>query len=111
MRKVLITVATGLSVLLLTQCAEKTTPVAKTTTTPTEEVAAVKAKYTPQQIAGGKAISANSCGECHEEHQPGELTVKEWDDILPKMSRKAKLSSADAATLYAWMVTNAKSQG
>ena len=108
MRKVSILLAAGLATLLLTQCAEKTTPTAKTTTTPTDEVAAMKAKYTPEQIAGGKAISANRCGECHEEHQAGELTVKEWDDILPKMSRKAKLSSADAAALYAWMVTNAK---
>ena len=111
MRKVSILVVSGLATLLLTQCAEKTTPAAKSTSTPTEEVAAVKAKYTPEKIAGGKTISANRCGECHEEHQPGELTVQEWDDILPKMCRKAKLSSADAATLYAWMVTNAKSQG
>ena len=108
MKKLSIVLAMGLATLLLTQCAKKTTPTAKVKTTPAEEVAAVKAKYTPAQIMSGGGISANNCGKCHEEHRAGELTVKEWDDILPKMSRKANLSSADAALLYAYMVTNAK---
>jgi cytochrome c5 len=72
------------------------------------ETAAVKAKYSDTQIAGGKTIFANYCNKCHDYKRPDDYSVKEWNKILPVMARKAHLNTNDAGLIRAWIITNAK---
>ena len=107
MKRIIVLIALCMPMALFTQCGDKTV-VAKTTVTPTDEVAEMKAKYTDQQKADGKLVFENNCGKCHDLHQPAEFTVARWDNILPKMCKKAKLTADQAALVRAWVISNAK---
>lgn len=107
MKKTFVVTGCFALMLILSECAEKKIA-SHNNETPAQEVAEMKSKYTAEQIAQGKIIYNNKCGECHDLHTPGEYTVHEWDDILPEMSHKAKLSSNDAGIVRSWVITNAK---
>ena len=92
--------------MFLTQCAKKSIPASSAS--PAEEVSEMKKKYNATQIAESKIIFEKHCGECHSLHNPEEFTVKQWDKILPKMSRKSKLTEEQAGLLRAWVITNAR---
>ena len=107
MKKVTLFIGLLSALLILSQCAPR--PVSSAPKlTPEQEVAEVKKAYAPEQIAKGKDVFENKCEECHELHQPGSYQVHSWVKILPKMSRKAKLSPEQAGVLKAWVLTNAK---
>ena len=110
MRKIIAITSAFAAILLLSECAEKKLATHNKSETPAQEVADMKSKYTADQIAQGKTIYTNHCGECHDLHAPGEFTVKDWDDILPEMSHKAKLSTDEVGIVRGWVVTNAKMQ-
>ena len=95
---------TGL--MLLAQCAKKTIPVI--TATPEEQIAAIKNKYTTEDIAKGETIYDRKCIKCHEPRQPGEFKIREWNKILPTMFKRAALNKDDAGLVQAWILTNAK---
>jgi cytochrome c5 len=107
MKKTILIASAAAAILFLSECAEKKVTAAKSES-PADEVAAMKTKYSPDQIAKGKTISEAKCGECHDLHAPQEFTVHEWDKILPGMSHKAKLSADDAGLLRSWIIINAK---
>jgi len=108
MKKTILLAGAFATILFLSECAEKKLASSTKKETPAEEVTAMKTKYTADQIAQGKVIYNQKCGECHDLHAPAEFTVHEWDDILPGMSHKAKLSSDDAGIVRSWVITNAK---
>ena len=111
MKKTATLLIMGCMVMLLTQCAKKSTPSKSTTSTaatPEDEVAAIKKNYTPGQITAGKLVFEKSCSSCHELRQPQEFTVKMWDKILPKMCHKAELTTDEAGIVRAYAITNAK---
>ena len=121
MKKTLIITAACAGLLLLTQCAKKMAPTkapgqpaAAVTPAPpekpsvAEEIASVKARFTPDQMAQGKSIFDNKCGSCHEYREPAEFNVPSWDKVLPDMCHKAKLTAEESAVLHAWIITNAK---
>ena len=108
MKKILLAISAFATILLLSECASKKLTAHSKTEVPADEVAAMKTKYTADQIAQGKIICNKKCGECHDFHAPAEYSVREWDDILPGMSHKAKLSSDDAGLVRAWVIINAK---
>jgi cytochrome c5 len=107
MKKTVALLGLCLPLVLFTQCGKKEV-VAKSTISVADEIAGMKNKYNEKQMAEGKVIFENSCGECHDLHQPADFKVGTWDKILPKMCRKAKLSSEQAALVRAWIITNAK---
>jgi cytochrome c5 len=109
MKKTITISLLSLSILFLAQCAPK--PASTTTANakaPADEVAAIKQKYTQEQIDHGKAISISTCNKCHNYHQPQEFSVAKWERVLTKMIPKAKLNTDDGAMVSAYILTNAK---
>ena len=106
MKKTTIVICAGLALMLTARCAKKVATANKETTT--EEVATLKKNYTPSQMAEGKTIFENNCNKCHGLKMPAEFTVREWNKILPDMSRKSNLTDAQAGLVRAWVITNAK---
>jgi len=64
--------------------------------------------FTPEQLAKGKTIFTDNCAGCHEYHEPAELTVSEWSDVLPTMTKRSKLDDDETALVTAWINANAK---
>ncbi|MEZ5016240.1 MAG: hypothetical protein R2800_04255 [Flavipsychrobacter sp.] len=96
----------GLSILLV-QCTAKKT--AKNTMTDEEVVASVKKQYTDSQMEEGKAVYQSSCGKCHALFEPESRTIHKWEKVLPRMSKRANLETADAGKVRAYLLTHAKS--
>ncbi len=107
MKKTIVLLALCLPLVMFTQCAKKMVTT-KTAAAPNDAAADIKAKYSTAQIAEGKVIFEGSCGKCHKLRQPAEFKVSAWEDILPRMCKKAKLDADKAALVRAWVITNAK---
>ena len=106
MKRVTVLFLTLGTIVLFSNCFKKGSPTAKRT--PAEEADYAKTHYTEAQRAAGKTLFEGSCAECHDLPVPGEYTIAQWDGILPKMFRKAKLSYDDAGLVKAYLVYNAK---
>ncbi len=61
-----------------------------------------------ERLVQGENIFGQKCGKCHEYHEPGDFTVAEWNNVLPAMVKKAKLSTDDAGMVKAWIIAHAK---
>lgn len=104
--------ATACIVIALSSCAKKHIPTETTATatppTPSKPATAATA-YSPEQLEKGHIIYNNKCGTCHNLKKPAAFTVKEWNNILPDMSDKARLGAEEAALVHAWVMANTKS--
>ena len=91
---------------LMAQCtAKKTTTTAKS---PEETVAEVKRNYSEAQMEEGKTLFMGSCDKCHDLKEPQARTVTQWERILPRMSKKAKLEADQAGKVRAYVLAHAK---
>ncbi len=107
MKKEVVVTLAALSVMLFAQCAKKMSPSTKEKAkTETAEVTPKAA--TPEEMAMGKTVFTDNCGKCHKLRQPGEFTTKKWDNILPTMCKKAKLTPAQSTAVTAYVMANAK---
>ena len=61
--------------------------------------------YAAADLKLGRELFLDRCTECHEERRPGDFTEEEWKDILPPMSRRAKLSSEQARCVEAYILS------
>lgn len=94
--------------LLMTNCSKRTTgALATSDATYTAAVTEVKAKYTEQQMQEGMTIWQGSCGKCHKLFAPADRSVKQWEKILPRMSKKANLADEQAGKVRAYILSNA----
>lgn len=61
---------------------------------------------TMDQLTAGYNIYTTKCDdeECHRLKKPQKFTVDEWNSILPKMKRKAKLDSTEYAEVYRYIL-------
>ena len=95
-------------IVLLAQCSPKT----KTATTVTSPAPAKTdesvVKKQSDDIAAGKIVFDMNCGKCHKFKMPETLTTKQWDHILPGMSRKSNLNETQSAQVHAYVYANAK---
>lgn len=107
MKKIVVSVLAVASSLFLVQCANKGAKNTKTVSD-ADQVAEMEKKYTPAQIAEGKAVYMASCGKCHELFQPGQFSISKWNHILPDMSEKAALNADQAGKVRAWVIVNTK---
>ncbi len=106
MKKAAILLYTCAAILFFTNCHKKLHPaVAKT---PAEELDYATTHYTEAQRAQGKILFEKNCAACHDLPVAAENTIPQWDDILPKMFKKAKLSYDDAGLVKAYLIFNAK---
>ena len=106
MKKAIILFSVCSAVLLFSDCHKKMYPTAAKT--PAEEVAYAKNNYSDAPRAEGKALFEKSCGGCHDLPVPGQYTVLQWDDILPKMFKKAELNYDNAGLVKAYVIFNSK---
>ena len=47
---------------------------------------------TMESAKAGSKLYAEKCAGCHQLYRPDKYTIAQWDNILPKMFSKAKLS-------------------
>lgn len=105
MKRIITLVVAGAAILMLAQCARKTSAHRQSAE---EEVAAYKAKYPASEMVKGQAIYQTQCIKCHQLKKPADFSVRQWNKILPKMAAKAGLNSTDAELVKAWIITNTK---
>jgi mono/diheme cytochrome c family protein len=71
----------------------------------------VKSIPTPDtaNLKAGQEIYTQNCGRCHRLHKPNEFTADKWtNSILPKMSKKAKLTEDQNKLVEAYLSANSK---
>jgi len=66
--------------------------------------AAVSLGFEASAPARGRQVFVDRCGRCHGRINPDKRTAEEWKDILPTMSRKARLSGPEASDLRAYVM-------
>lgn len=103
----------GLAVLLviLQACTKKAMPVIAGRNT--ESPKKIKSIYPPEETTKpdtveGKQIFTARCGRCHGLPEAKQFTVAKWDDILPDMFPRARLTNEEALHVRAFILSNAK---
>lgn len=66
----------------------------------------VKDRYTEEQMREGMTTWQASCQKCHKLYEPTSHSVKQWEKILPRMSKKANLTDDQAAKVRAYILAN-----
>ena len=109
MKKLIVLFVLGTGLFLFSQCSPKTTGAITTTAKPTQEeaVAEVKKNYTEEQMEEGKVIWQASCDKCHKIFEPESHTVRQWEKILPDMTKRAKLDNIKAGKVRAYILSHA----
>ncbi len=54
-------------------------------------------------LAEGKGLYENNCAKCHSLYKPSDYTAEEWNPILERMKKKAKIDDATTAKIYAYL--------
>ncbi len=81
------------SILLFTaSCSSSTTPTTPEVTLPTVE------------LQSGKTIYEKKCHRCHKLKVIDNYSAEQWNNILPDMASKARLSDEDEALVKAYVV-------
>ena len=108
MKKLLSIVLLSSFILLMTQCASKTSKAITAGPVPTSEQ--IKKEYTAVQLEQGKTIWQNSCNKCHKLFDPGSRTPDKWNNVLKRMIPRAKLNMEDGKLVRAYLIANAKTE-
>jgi cytochrome c5 len=91
---------------LLANCTPK--KVTTTEMTTEQKVADVKKNFTPAQMDEGKVLFQDNCGKCHKLFDPGSRTVDKWENVLPRMAKRSKLTEIQESMVRAYLLVNAK---
>lgn len=59
----------------------------------------VPAKELTPELAEGKNLYENSCARCHKLYEPAKFSKEEWQPILVRMQKKAKLDDVKMASI------------
>lgn len=81
---------------ILTSCSSSKKVVAETK----EEV-----KLTPE-LAEGKLLFENNCGKCHKLFSPEDFSKEEWQPIVMRMQKKARITDEQRDLVYNYLVSN-----
>lgn len=85
--------------LFIYSCAPKVAP----TPPPAPEKVPDVAVVTSNELAEGKGLYENNCAKCHNLYNPSDYTAEEWNPILERMKKKAKIDDATTAKIYAYL--------
>jgi mono/diheme cytochrome c family protein len=58
----------------------------------------------------GRNLYVNNCGSCHGLKSPEKRTSAEWQKILPKMQKKAKINDAKTELIRSYLLANCKTE-
>jgi hypothetical protein len=76
---------------------------------PPENEVSIAQKRWPEadsvSLHNGFALYSGKCNRCHELYKPLEYTEEEWDDVLPKMARKAHISPEEKELIRRYLFT------
>lgn len=72
--------------------------------TPTE-INAQKRGFPLAELASGRVLYMNECGECHKLYVPTRYTTEEWTEHLDVMAPKAKINSDQKRLIYQYLVS------
>ncbi|RZJ69477.1 cytochrome c [Flavobacterium sp.] len=86
---------------------QPSTPAA--TETPKPEVAETTSPMpSPEGIAKGRDLYANNCGKCHKLFAPTDESKEDWEPILKRMQRKARLTDEDMVFIHDYIFSELK---
>jgi cytochrome c5 len=71
------------------------------------KIAEAKSKYSEAQMEEGKSLWQASCNKCHKLYDPASRTVGKWENVLPRMVKRAKLNDEQAGMVRAYLITHA----
>ena len=83
---------------LLASCSSSKNAATKTEPAVVEAVEEVK-ELTPE-LAQGKAIYDTKCGRCHKLPTTSDFTAEEWQPIMLRMQKKAKITDEERELVY-----------
>lgn len=113
-KRIAVLLLTAGAITLLAQCSPKASRTVATNNTktapatPADKIADIKGHYTAQQIEEGQSLFNSNCAKCHKMKMPETRTVEQWEQILPRMSKKAGLSEAQHQLVRAYVLPLAK---
>ncbi len=81
---------------LLTACSSSKS--ASVASTAPAAPAASAVELTPE-LAEGKNLYENSCARCHKLYEPTKFSKEDWQPILVRMQKKAKLDDVKMASI------------
>ncbi|SHJ78161.1 c-type cytochrome [Flavobacterium haoranii] len=84
---------------LLASCSSSKNAVAKTETK-TKPIAVLEVVELTPELAQGKSIYEGKCGRCHKLPAVEDFTVEEWQPIMLRMQKKAKISDEERELVY-----------
>lgn len=61
-----------------------------------------------EKLQQGRSLYINNCASCHNLHLPSEFTKKEWEPVLNKMQKRAKINDSEKEQIAAYLGTNCK---
>ncbi|MEN2413027.1 cytochrome c [Flavobacterium mesophilum] len=82
--------------LFAASCGSKKAPATPAAPAVTETA---KAKELTPELAAGKSLYENNCAKCHKLFEPTKFTKEEWQPILVRMQKKAKLDDTNMASI------------
>jgi nitrate/TMAO reductase-like tetraheme cytochrome c subunit len=56
----------------------------------------------------GRTLYVNHCGSCHNLHLPEQYTRSHWEDEIPDMQDKAKISDKEAKLITNFLLARSK---
>jgi len=74
---------------------------------PTENDAKVF-NTTLDTLKRGRELYINKCGSCHNLYLPSKYTKQEWQQIMDKMQKPAKIDNSQKELIKKYLETNAK---
>ncbi|MCA8977783.1 MAG: hypothetical protein KDC98_23865 [Planctomycetes bacterium] len=100
-RRTLVALAAALSTMLVSAC--QATPLPRVDAD--WAMAAADLGVTLDELERGRALLATDCAACHIAVHPSELTLEDWDEVLPRMLQKAQLEARHGQAIRAYVVT------
>ena len=87
------------AVILMTGCGPDTSAIPPVTDRMASSMEADKA-----QLQRGRDIYMAHCNQCHDRIAPAKIDPETWREILPHMSKNAKLSASQLQDLQTYMI-------
>jgi len=61
-----------------------------------------------EKLQEGRALYTNKCASCHNLHLPAGYTTSEWEHIITKMQKRAKIDDKQKELISQYLQTDAK---
>jgi len=61
-----------------------------------------------EKLQQGRRLYMNTCASCHNLHMPQEFTKKDWEPLLNKMQKRARIDDSQKELIAAYLETNCK---